>query len=1335
MAIQTDNLVMAALGVVDDKPPNSTQPGPLTNGIHLRFAFAPEQGFPAGGYFLFRGDHGVPDEDCVIGKFKSEWQPGPGPSTRAEFSAGVFSSDADLVLLDQFTSAGWPELDLRGRKYLRFDLPKGELSRTFFVKLGMIGPKTETPTKQCVEFSKLSVGPYPNPYIANEVSFTAFEATFAAAAPQQTKNCQIERIQGVAALLNPKELNVRLPIGASSIEIDLIQATASTQFSALDDKGNVIVQKTAGSGPAKQTIQLSAGAKTIVSAKILADGIQSFIVRFCYIPKAPSPPMVGPINVRALDGEVVVALTTVSGNAGTVAIKILAGDRMTAVEIDGGPGALIDICTVPITRSLAYGWTPLLEQPLCLPVEHADYACPGKPTTFAQAQSLAKSRVQYPPPPNFSAQSFFELNSLLNDLVEHGPTGGPMAGRKKFYHPDTPAPDAPNMPELRPLDVVLIASLHPAIAMMLGLYFIDTTAQLGAQYDYMVMADHGGKFHGDPAAALLAWTAIANGQVPIPEDLDVWITFQTKLEPAPPLSPPVSPSVYALPGAITGTATTGTGRNMAGLRWQIDAAPDGTLLPNGPIGYHLWRANLGANQPSSPPATTQFNVLTADRLIFATETPLPTGATRNGASDWPPFPLIGFDPGLQDGWYSYCLSAVNIWGQHSALGPPGSWFLWWPAPTPMPWYYKSIIRADGQVHPFAICLLDKTPPSRVPGVEADALDPDDRMLLRDAAVPGVQTGSVDPEKLILLRAAAFDSWWTATESAWWNQPTTNRDQVLPLRVRWKWTFSQMVQAPDTKEFRIYFNPGTELPAPDYTNPTNWQDRIYVVAYNDHVTQTTDGDGQPLRLYEVLLPVPGDDTLFPGVPLAPSETEPIVYAHIGVTAADDKKQTADDPTRDGTAWGNRPGNEGRLGAPAKIYRVDRSKPLPPAAVDDSEKVWATRADYHSRSYYTFRWPKSGTLKAHIFRALDDTLFQVDWDRRASDSSQIDRTNVASFPISTWDQSTRNSVAAELNALRGSGSFDETVRATYQALSNNALRTLAGLPGNEKAFTQITYIPLDPADPANVDRAGPDGSDTYVPDASLRAYTAQLDGRAQNRYFYRAAYVNAAHTIGPLGRSGPPVYLPKITPLRTPRITKVLGGDRQITITWASNREPDLAEYRIYRSDNERDTRDIRLMDLVGTVPEIQLDPVLRAREVVWLDTNVLGLKSYYYRLTSRDDGKNESLPTPASIGKAFDVAPPPPPTWLAGQWENQGSALVIMLSWDSVETGTEVMVQRKESLLTALWNDVSLWLDDTQTSWADAGARPYLGYTYRLRARSAGGNTNTTWSEFDVASFF
>ena len=161
------------------------------------------------------------------------------------------------------------------------------------------------------------------------------------------------------------------------------------------------------------------------------------------------------------------------------------------------------------------------------------------------------------------------------------------------------------------------------------------------------------------------------------------------------------------------------------------------------------------------------------------------------------------------------------------------------------------------------------------------------------------------------------------------------------------------------------------------------------------------------------------------------------------------------------------------------------------------------------------------------------------------------------------------------------------AYYRGLSNDALRVLAGLPGVETAFMQLTFQPLDPADPALANRVGPDNPPNFPVDPTLRAYVDTLDGRSTNRYFYRCAYVDGAHNTGPLSPPGPPIWLPDVTPPSAPVLTKVLGGERQITLRWASNREPDLSEYRIYRAERSEATRDLRLMTLVHTQPSARV----------------------------------------------------------------------------------------------------------------------------------------------------
>ena len=167
-----------------------------------------------------------------------------------------------------------------------------------------------------------------------------------------------------------------------------------------------------------------------------------------------------------------------------------------------------------------------------------------------------------------------------------------------------------------------------------------------------------------------------------------------------------------------------------------------------------------------------------------------------------------------------------------------------------------------------------------------------------------------------------------------------------------------------------------------------------------------------------------------------------------------------------------------------------------------------------------------------------------------------------------------------------------------LSNDALRVLAGLLGNERAFAQLTIKPLDPADATIKDHRGPDSPDNYTANADLRAYEDTLDGRSTNRYFYRAGSVDGAHNRSKgLSLSSPPVYCSDVVQPRAPVITRVTGGDRKITLSWESNREADLFEYRIHRADSA-DARDLRSMTQVATVVA---DRRIRPRALRrWLD---------------------------------------------------------------------------------------------------------------------------------------
>jgi hypothetical protein len=549
-----------------------------------------------------------------------------------------------------------------------------------------------------------------------------------------------------------------------------------------------------------------------------------------------------------------------------------------------------------------------------------------------------------------------------------------------------------------------------------------------------------------------------------------------------------------------------------------------------------------------------------------------------------------------------------------------------------------------------------------------------------------------------------------------------RETLIGLRVRWAWTTAHQQQAPGTSEFRIYFHPGAVLP-PDRDQAIHWQERYYVVGYNENFKiDSVSGD----RLYEIFLP-PSTAQVLTSLPLNPSSAEPVAYAHIGVSAADDKTHTADQ--RATGDWSNRPGNEGHVGPVAKIYRVWRTPPPPPGDIFTGDRLYASPADYHNRSFFTYRWQPQPLLNLHVFRAMDDAVFKADWSRRHLKEqlleSQLDR-----FPAG-WNQATRQSVADELNQLNKLVPVEARTAeamAYYRQLSDAALRVLAGLPTSESAFVQQTIKPLKPNDVANTNRLGPDNPDELALDMNQRAFIDTLDGRSTNRYFYRAAFVDDAHNLGPLGLSSPPVYLPNVVPPRAPVITKVLGGDREITIKWASNRERDLIEYRVYRADSEEDTRDLRLMTLVHTESAPPNNPLDRPAEVVWTDSPVPGLTTFYYRLVAVDTAGNVSASSPVVTGRTFDDSRPAPPTW--NPPEPGVNPNEIALFWSSAILDLRCLVQRRLANST-IWESVSQWLPRGMYTYTDSDRIPGLQYDYRLRVMDSAGRSNNTYEQLTV----
>ena len=1464
MALQSRDLAMIGLGVVADAPPNAIQPQ-LADGIHLRWAFARGRGFPWHGFHLYRRTHANGDVQPVcLSRDTRTLAPGPLPGFFLDVSFARISSDTRLVLTDGWPPAGEVEFDLANRAYLLARFTPQARARRVIVRLGfrLAGEITITTSWDGIPMEQRRVAGRAGQVVVEEIEADSITDVHLTSGPAVLIDlCCVPLTEGarlgwlpVPGLRGPICLPVTQPgypcsngpedVAASRAaarrrirygDPDRLTATprgALAAGSVAVTNDSPLVTGTGTRWSAKDAgliLQISNENTAYVVAAVLSAnrlvldrpyrGVTGAGRRYTlqrdefgqlhdYLSVMVSGgAAAGPMAGRMLPGPLTMAgtvathtdSTTVDG-VGTAWSSAHVGLRFRVVATSAGA------ITVRRSRAIVTGtgslWTPDLVG-MELEVDGHDRAYRIAAVDGPNRLRLARS---YAGPDAAAASYRIVERPVYRVATVQSPTrltldspyaGATAAGRRYELAVVLQAPGAPNqaprLPRFKPFDIVLAAALDPAVAQMLGLYWIDETADPLTTYDYLVIADDAG-IGTDATKVFDSW--VQSGYA----NADGYIAYNLRLVRPAALAAPSGPRAYALPGVTLTTALDDVA-GSAGLVWSLPINEDGAVLPRSPVMYHVWRADHGANAPGAPPPVDQFALRTTSAPVVVANLGPPSPVSPARPPDWPPLRLFFTDDNVREGWYSYGVSGVDIFGRHSAAGT-AEWWQWAPVPDPRPWYYQDPA-GDSRVHPYAIGLLDKTPPPPPAAVEAVALDFADPTLVRDLA---------------------FTTWQTALSGAAWYQNLTaeQRGNLIGVRVRWRWTASQHAQAPDAREFRIYFQPGranaslgnivatadtsaqittvtTDIanlppgaapadayagarlhcgndswaivgsgaasplelrvrnigPADDIRPPQRgrcsvvvpdldpphprftdcsraaaWEERFHVVPYDQHWSADPGGDG---RVYELFLPDAGGP-VHAGVPLATSPADPRIYAQVGVSAADNKRHTADDPRRAdparwaGGMWGgaDRYGNESRVGGPATIFRVHRRPPDPPLPPLDDESVLATRADYHSRSYYTVRWTRQPYVKTHIFRALDETLFATDWELRAAPDA-LDPDNPAHnrfFPSTPrWTSLVRDDppdrrrrqVAADLNALNAIRAAGDRARgaAAYRALTHDALRILAGLPGRERAFTQLTIQPLDPDDPITSDRRGPDDPSAYRPDAALRSWVDTLDGRASNRYLYRLAHLDGAQNRSVFSLAWPVVRLPDATAPRAPVVTRITGGDREITLRWASNREADLAAYEIYRADTAAAVRDVRLMQHVHS--EAVPPGGARPAEVVWTDRPVAGLVTVYYRLVATDTSGNRSQASAALPARAFDESfPVPPPLTVA--WVDARGVQRARATWESTD---ETLLQRRGAG-EGLWTILDDWRAAGPHSVVDAMSESTVSYEYRLRVRKATG---------------
>lgn len=1318
MGLQGPNLVMVAIGLLGDAPPVAEQP-PCIDGIHLRWSAPRHKRFPWHGFFLYRRPSRREfRKDCLAPRLQG--RRGPTGTPELEIGEGKFSSDAALVFTAVPTT-GEAAIDLRQGRWLRFDRQAARVAHRLHITATFLPARDD---RRCIDFSDLP-----------ELVRLPLERDGVTLAGRARRGAVTRDGRGAAAMLTVDGmLDIVLRELTDWVEAELPAGPEDVAVQALDAVGGRLRVKARQDRDNDGTLRLRLAAPGIARLKLARrDGLIA-VSRVCYgtgggrdqsipVEALDRRPGVDPADAAA------VAVAELRGRPGDTVSVTLQADRMTGVRIGGGDAVLTDICWSEVAADAVNGWEPVpsCPQPLTLPVRHPDYPAWTGAVDLPTAETVGLARVFYGPAADWAGAPFAELHETAIALVQGGPAAGAMDAPSRAQ-PAVPGagvpgePKTPTLPSLHPLDLVTLSAVHRPIAELLGLSWTDQRARPGELRDYMVVADHVGVSGGDPIRLLQHLAAVGFGT-----GTDAWIVFGQEVAPRPPFTAPSGVVAQALPGGPmrTSAGTVDMVAGSVGLNWPR-AGSSGWLDPGSAVAHHVYREGAGTGAaPAMPAEATTW--LTRNRPVLWSQPVTPPVTPPRRPSGWPPADPAFLDLRLAEGWYAYQVMAIDIFGRFSPKSPFAAWWQWAPEPVPRPWYYQGS-NVAAQLHATAVRILSDTPPPVPLALEACALDPGDPLLVQDAA---------------------YAAWRASLGAAGGN--------LVGLRLLWRWSPEQQARAPNITEFRLYWSPGSQPPA-NWGNATAWPTRFAVCPYGANVTLAANGT----QLYEMFLPTPGGTVFAGGVPLAPSLADPIAYAQVSVTAADAAAHAAD-VWPGGGALASRLGRESGCAPPQRVFRVWRQPPPPPPPVVDSERVYATPADWHGRSRISVRWVLQPGLSTHVFRALDEAVFEADWE--AQPRAVLALSDPA-FPDALvepiWTAAKKTQVKAKLDAIGAllpaapSAAQKDAAKpqalSLYRALPDDALRVLAHRAGNERAFVQVTVTPLSAA--TAPDRRGPDDPADYAPSAARCAFLDEVEGRATNRLLYRTRSVDPAQNRSALGPCGTPVRLPDVVPPAAPSITRARSGERQVTLDWASNREPDLLEYRIYNTADEHAAADLRRMMLRGTVAA-DPDPANRPTVVSWTDAGVPGLRDLWYRVVAvdrtdpdpRGGGGNVSPPSPAIRLRATDTTPPVPPVIATARWmraDATGNLFdyadpvpagvehqpVVELVWPAAEAGARLLVMARTRSVTD-FGPVSGWLPPGSTRFVDRRARPVEPIEYRLKVVSAAGNTNAVWNAVTV----
>jgi hypothetical protein len=453
-------------------------------------------------------------------------------------------------------------------------------------------------------------------------------------------------------------------------------------------------------------------------------------------------------------------------------------------------------------------------------------------------------------------------------------------------------------------------------------------------------------------------------------------------------------------------------------------------------------------------------------------------------------------------------------------------------------------------------------------------------------------------------------------------------------------------------------------------------------------------------------------------ILPSGEEPVRHARIGVSTADSSLRLTDSFTQPpGPPWdpafSGLIGREGGVSAPASIVAVFyQAQPVSPPP--ERERLYTSPPDFFGRAHYTLRWPNIAAGQRpftswNVFRASDRAVFAL----YHTDPVQ-----------STIDASALSPEArTELDAA--------FVARKVGLISDSVLQDLSSQPGAEQAFALVNPTTL------------------RNPDDELSLVDA-VDGVNPVRYLYRLRSLDDAGNLSPFSPAMQPVYVPNTYPPAAVQVSQCRGGERQVTLEWLPNTEPDLAGYLLYSTEGglppqaldelrlfrraldvehgaiEAYDRDGNLVSPTLALTTLEADGLLVDGRVILVRSDLPGAATFYYRLAAFDTAGNPSTWTRTFTARTTGVERPSPPTWESPVTQADG----LHLSWSSPIPDLNCLVQRSPDGQN--WSNVTRWLGRGNYQAVDtrfvAGALTH----YRLRVMLPNGQLNREYVELEVS---